>query len=407
MGRASGPRQSYRAFLMPSSSSAPISIEIHPAATDAEREAIYRFRYDIYVREMGKVRLPQADHGREWLKDENDDQATVYGAYTDDGAVVGTVQVLGGESAIPEAFTRVPHFDQFLTLPARALSFTSRLMVAPGRRGGQAMTALVGRAYSDGLKDGHHFNFCTCVPGLVDLYEHLGYRRFSGNLVDPVVGYQVPLVLAAHDREHLAAIQSPLWRHLRAYPEDSQRDQEAQRLLAWLNESVPVTSLVRDWVEQEDTFWLFLADKVRSAASDTASILADLSENEQRRLLRGGTVLDCARGDQIIKAGAVGTEIFVVLHGLVEVRLPGQDAALAVLDTGQVFGEIAFITDITRTADVIALTEARLLVLSQSALKRLVITSPALAAKLMFNLSRVLCERLISSNRRAAGGGEV
>jgi CRP-like cAMP-binding protein len=75
---------------------------------------------------------------------------------------------------------------------------------------------------------------------------------------------------------------------------------------------------------------------------------------------------------------------------------------VAVLDTGQVFGEIAFITDITRTADVVALTEARVLVLSKATLKRMMATAPALAAKVMFNLSRVLCERLVTSNRRLA-----
>lgn len=379
------------------------SLSIRIASTAAEREAIYRFRYDIYVREMGKVRLEQADHGRGWLKDDADDQATLYGAYAEDGSVIGTLQVIGGETGIPDAFRQLPHFEQFLTLPPSALSFTGRLMVAPGRRGGQAMTALVGRAYQDGLATGRHFNFCVCSPGLVDLYEHLGYRRFTGNLVDPVVGYQVPLVLAARDREHLSTIQSPLWRILRHLPGESGPNDDARRLLDWLHASVPVTSVVRDWIEQEDAFWVFLADKVRHAASGTASILADLGEDEQKRLLKGGTLLDCARGDLIIKAGAVGTEVFVVLSGLVEVRLAGQSTPLAVLDSGQVFGEIAFITDITRTADVVALTDARLLVVSQTALKRLMATAPALAAKLMFNLSRVLCERLISSNRRITG----
>jgi CRP-like cAMP-binding protein len=238
---------------------------------------------------------------------------------------------------------------------------------------------------------------------LVDLYEHLGYRRFSGNLVDPVVGYQVVQVLALRDRDHLQAIQSPLLRVLRyAAPATETLAQDGRALAQWLAKEVPVRSVVRDWVEQEDAFWRFLAEKVRSAVSGTASILEDLDEDEQRRLLRGGTVIDCAVGDRIITTGTVGSEVFVVLGGLVEVRLPGQSSPVAVLDTGQVFGEIAFITDITRTADVVALTEARVLVLSKATLKRMMATAPALAAKVMFNLSRVLCERLVTSNRRLA-----
>ncbi len=382
----------------------PITIDL--AESVEQRAAVYRFRYDIYVREMGKLRMGDADHARAWLHDALDDHARLYAAYDEDGAVIGTLRVLSGAQHIPQPFPQVPHFEQFSSLDPVALSFTSRLMVAPGARGGQAMTALVFRAYADGLATGAQFDFCVCTPGLVDLYEHLGYRRFTGNLVDPVVGYQVALVLAVRDREHLKAIQSPLLRVLRSQPTAGDgsaaagADSDSARLAQWLASDVPVRSVVRDWVEQEDAFWRFLAGKVRGAVSGAASILEDLDESEQRRLLRGGTVIDCATGDKIITTGTVGSEVFVVLSGLVEVRLPGQDTPVAVLDTGQVFGEIAFIADITRTADVVALTQSRVLVLSKSTLKRLMATAPTLAAKVMFNLSRVLCERLITSNRR-------
>jgi CRP-like cAMP-binding protein len=379
------------------------TITIALAETEAQRAAVFRFRYDIYVREMGKLRMDDADHTRGLLHDALDDYAKLYAAYDENGAVIGTLRVISGADHIPQPFAQVPHFERFSTLDPAALSFTSRLMVAPGLRGGQAMTALVFRAYADGLQSAAQFDFCICSPGLVDLYEHLGYRRFSGNLVDPVVGYQVVQVLALRDRDHLRAIQSPLLRVLRyAAPATETLAQDGRVLAQWLAKEVPVRSVVRDWVEQEDTFWRFLAEKVRSAVSGTASILEDLDEDEQRRLLRGGTVIDCAVGDRIITTGTVGSEVFVVLGGLVEVRLPGQSSPVAVLDTGQVFGEIAFITDITRTADVVALTEARVLVLSKATLKRMMATAPALAAKVMFNLSRVLCERLVTSNRRLA-----
>ena len=35
-----------------------MSIEVQTVATEAEREAIYRFRYDIYVEEMGRYQRP-------------------------------------------------------------------------------------------------------------------------------------------------------------------------------------------------------------------------------------------------------------------------------------------------------------------------------------------------------------
>lgn len=362
----------------------------------ADQEAIFRFRYDVYVREMGKVRMDGADHAAGRLSDPEDAQARLYMAVGGDGGLVGTLRVLTGDHGIPPAFRALSDFDRFAEFPPQAMSFTARLMVAPGARGSAALNALLGRAYRDMLDSPAQVDFCACVPGLVDLYEHLGYRRFTRNVVDPVVGYQVPLALVLRDAEHLGAIRSPLWRLLRGHPSAG----EGGAVAAWLRETFPVTSVVRDWVDNEDTFWLFLAEKVRAAASGTASILAELDEAEQRRMVRSGTVLDCRKGDVIIPAGTVGKEVYVVLDGVVEVRLPGMATPVAVLDTGAVFGEIAFITDATRSADVVALTDARLLVLTQAYLRKLMKASPELAAKLLLNLSRVLAERVVTGNRR-------
>lgn len=370
----------------------------------AERADVYRFRYDIYVREMGKVDLEEADHGQRWIKDDQDDDAILYVARVIDaqgcpGPIVGTLRTVTGATGFPNALRALDGFHRFETFGPEALSFTGRLMVAPGRRGGAAMPALVNRAFADGLDSPVQFDFCICTPGLVDLYEHLGYRRFTGNLGDPVLGYMVPMVLVLRDGDHLRTIRSPLWRTLRNHPTLN----DGGPLAAWLRETVPTVSVVREWVQQEDLFWRFLADKIRATAAETPGILADLDEDEQKRVFKSGTVLDVQRGERIITTGTVGTELFIVLSGLVEVRLSGRDETLAVLDVGQVFGEIAFIADSQRTADVVAVSEARILVLSQTYLRKLMKAAPDLASKLLLNLSRVLCERLVTSNRQRTG----
>ena len=43
------------------------------ATSQEEREAIYRFRYEVYVKEL-KRDYPDADHEREWLRDEDDER---------------------------------------------------------------------------------------------------------------------------------------------------------------------------------------------------------------------------------------------------------------------------------------------------------------------------------------------
>lgn len=382
---------------------APDRIQVDLVDGAVSRQAVYRFRYDVYVREMGKVSLPEADHATQQIRDSLDDEANLYVARQiagdgTPGPIVGTLRTVMGAAAIPDSFRSLDGFHHFDAFDDGAFSFTGRLIVSPNARGGQAMPALVRRAYADGLDSAAQFDFCVCAPGLVDLYEHLGYRRFTGNVADPVLGYMVPLVLVLRDSDHLRLLRSPLWRILRGHPSAG----DGGPVAAWLREALPTMAVVRDWVQQEDLFWRFLTDKVNSTAAGTPLILADFSDDEQKRVFRSGTMLQARSGDRIIAAGTVGKEVFIVLSGLVEVRLPGRDDALAVLDTGQVFGEIAFVADSKRTADVIALSDSRILVLSQNTLKKLMKVAPELAAKLLLNLSRVLCERLVTSNRQRA-----
>jgi hypothetical protein len=49
-------------------------VEILDVTTDAQREAVYRFRYDIYVEEMGRYR-DVADHEGRRLVEPDDELA--------------------------------------------------------------------------------------------------------------------------------------------------------------------------------------------------------------------------------------------------------------------------------------------------------------------------------------------
>ncbi len=70
-----------------------------------------------------------------------------------------------------------------------------------------------------------------------------------------------------------------------------------------------------------------------------------------------------------------------------------------VLGPGDVFGEMAFLLELPRQSDVYAATPGvRILSLSDGTLHRLMAEEPVLAAKLLFNISRMLCGRLIKAN---------
>src|SRR5207237_10127414 len=81
------------------------------------------------------------------------------------------------------------------------------------------------------------------------------------------------------------------------------------------------------------------------------------------------------------------------------------DAPVAILGAGDPFGEIGFLTDEPRTANVVARAPCEVLVLSGSFFQRFVAKEPAIAAKVLLNLTRVLASRLTLTTRRRVGPG--
>lgn len=372
-----------------------LTFKIGQARTADEREAVWRFRYQVYVEEMGKIALANADHKKRWLTDELDEDAIILYALEGE-QIVATLRVNNGKKTrLPPALEIAYKLASFNSIPPEALSFSSRLMVARDRRGTVSLHKLLSRAYEMGLESGVVYDFCYCAPALIELYEHLGYRPYTENFLDPEVGYRVPLVLALKDKDHLEAIQSPFWRKLKSKPELWQTQERTD----WLTQTFPATTKAARWGAGEDAFWQFLADKLRPSTGSRVPLLEGLSDDERKHVLKSGTVLSCRAGDTILRTGDVGNELFVVLSGLAEVRLPKSKHPIAVLEPGQVFGEIAFIANVKRSADVLALAECEILVVSQAYLRKLMKSSPELASKVLFNLSRVLCERLVYSTR--------
>jgi CRP-like cAMP-binding protein len=85
--------------------------------------------------------------------------------------------------------------------------------------------------------------------------------------------------------------------------------------------------------------------------------------------------------------------MFVVLAGALEVR--DGDTLVRVLSPGDVFGEIAFLLEQPRSADVYAATDARVLSLSEGTVRELIESDPDVAAHLLLNVSKMLCLRVL------------
>src|SRR5215469_1563950 len=97
----------------------------------------------------------------------------------------------------------------------------------------------------------------------------------------------------------------------------------------------------------------------------------------------------------IIEAGTVGTTMYVVLEGEVDIHAAGQQT---VGGPGTIFGEMALIDDAPRSATVIAKTDCRLLELDRRRFESLVSETPYFALEVM----HVMADRLRKTNARVA-----
>lgn len=96
----------------------------------------------------------------------------------------------------------------------------------------------------------------------------------------------------------------------------------------------------------------------------TMPLFSDLSPSEAAILSLFVTRAAVAAGTVVVQQGGQDADFYLIEEGRAEVRLrdeAGREKILATLGPGDYFGEIAFVTGGTRTADVVATTPMTLL----------------------------------------------
>lgn len=368
-----------------------MALEVKLALTPAEREAVYAFRYQVYVDEMGKP-MAEADHERRMVKDAADDSGLVFAAY-EDGELVGTLRVnIGLESMLGDP--RLGIYDLHLfddSDPAR-FAFASRFMLRRDYRGSMAAHKLSITALEAALAEDVRLCFCYCAPYLVSFYEQMGFRRYTDNFNDEL-GYRIPMVMVLFDLAHLRAVHSPLVDRIPPHPEGE--DWESYFARKFPGHVLPANARI---VSTEE-FYQLLNYKLHDDPLQTISLLRGLAKEEADEVLKAGTVIPCEAGDVIIRAGEHSSELYLILSGMVGVRSPKSGAVITVLGPGELLGEMAFFLGSTRTADVEVLADGELLVLSERTLNHLMRRRPEIASKILYNLAKILCERLATTTR--------
>ena len=363
---------------------------VHVAKTDDDRRRVYAFRYRTLVKEMAGDSV-FADRAGEIVSDEHD-KGALHLFITEESEVVAAVRINPAGHEVPQTLTANLKIGAFKEFSPKSLSITTRMMVAERRRESNVAQVLLGAAYKIARKSGSRFDFCICPPALVRIYERLGYRRYTDNFVDEDDGYCVPLVLLTEDLDRLKAMRSPFAK----FATEFSNSPETSRWFdsAFANYATPTSQLNMD----EEQFWEFLTKRMHQTPLVGIPILKDLQFGDAKKLVKAGTILRCKAGDQIVRAGDIGREMFVVLAGSVDVT-GVNDETLTTLGTGAVFGEIALFSSSPRTANVVAVEDVEVLIITQEYLRSVMRAMPEVAVILLFNLSRLLSERLGASTK--------
>lgn len=143
------------------------------------------------------------------------------------------------------------------------------------------------------------------------------------------------------------------------------------------------------------TLWDVIGLNLRRSLLETSPFFHGLSQWQARRLILVSNVVEHSAGETPIRAGDVGSSLYVVLSGELEASVdsPQGRVLLKEMHAGDVFGEMAFVTHQRRTADITARTDSKLLKINYDELGRLRVFSPYLASRLLYNISRIVCER--------------
>jgi len=143
--------------------------------------------------------------------------------------------------------------------------------------------------------------------------------------------------------------------------------------------------VIRDNVECET-----LAERI--------GLFEGLSAEDVAGILARGMTIRVGKGETVFHKGSYGSQLYVILSGRFAVR--DGDKTIAMLRTGDTFGEMSVINREPRSASVEAIDDSRLFVLTETTFKHLL--AKRISVQILLNIVRILSRRLREANKRIA-----
>ncbi len=130
---------------------------------------------------------------------------------------------------------------------------------------------------------------------------------------------------------------------------------------------------------------------------DNSPLFRNMNDYQRRKAILISELREFRQGDLLVKQGTIGRDMYLILSGTAEVIRHDDEVnshKLATLVPGQIFGEIGYIRETERTADVVALEKVSTLRFDYERMQKDLKFFPNIVAKLNFNISYILGERL-------------
>ena len=132
-----------------------------------------------------------------------------------------------------------------------------------------------------------------------------------------------------------------------------------------------------------------------------AQIFAGLEQEELEAVAEICSELSFKFGHRIFKEGERGNRLYIVQEGEIRIsrEVPGSgEEALTVLKPGACFGEMAVFDRSERSTDAYANVDCKLVTITRADFEILMDFNRDLAYKVLWNVVRLLCERLRVTN---------
>jgi predicted GNAT family N-acyltransferase len=371
-----------------------VSAEIRLVSNEAELRAVQRFKYDVYVAEMGRYGAI-ADHENRLLVEIDDPTSHVFQAHVE-GALVATMRLTwGGDGAVGPRHIEQYDLAPFLeAVPPDQIVVGERFMIDPAYRGTSLLNQMF-TAYMNFVNERRiQLIFGDCEPHLLNTYQALGFRTYTErNVNSPETGYLIPLVIVAEDMGYMRRIGSPLAKVLRDFGARARVPDDIDGLLAG------GAAVQSEKMLDREEYLAEVKEAAREANALESGLFRGMSEDEIAICLEKSVTIACQPGDRVIKKGNVAKNMGMVLNGRFEVR--DGDTAVAEISPGEVFGEIAFFLKLPRTMDVVAVEEGtRVLSFNDRTIRNLIESHSEAAATMLYNISVMVCERLQKTNEK-------